>query len=228
MGSIFGMILLVILPLIFAVTLHEAAHGWVAKLLGDKTAYMLGRVSLNPIRHMDWFGTIVLPLAMLIISLRTMGAPIFFGWAKPVPVNWFNLRKPRRDKALVAFAGPLANGVMAFFWGFIAMLAATGTNNGGSGFGVEAATYFYNAGMYGVMINMVLGFLNLIPLPPLDGSRIIGSIIPKRWSYYYDKLEPYGIWILLALIFLGGLSYILYLPVNWGTQGVLSIFGLQR
>jgi Zn-dependent protease len=224
-GGIFGIILLVILPLIFAITLHEAAHGWVAKILGDKTAYLLGRVSLNPIRHIHWFGTIVLPLLMLIVSMRTMGVPFLFGWAKPVPVNWENLRNPRRDKALVAVAGPLSNIIMAFFWGLIAMVAAMGSH-AGSGFGSEAATFFYNAGMYGVMINIVLGFLNLIPIPPLDGSRVVSAIIPQRWAYYYDKLEPYGIWILLALIFLGGLSYILYPPVTWAVRGIYSIFSI--
>jgi Zn-dependent protease len=223
--SIFAIILLVILPLVFAITLHEAAHGWVAKLLGDKTAYLMGRVSLNPLKHIHWFGTVVLPLLMLIISIRTTGTPFVFGWAKPVPLNSANLKNPRRDKAWVAIAGPLSNGVMAFFWGLIAMIAATGLQ-GSVGFVNETAKFFYSAGLFGVMINIVLGFLNLIPIPPLDGSRVMSSIIPPRWAYYYDKLEPYGLWILLALIFLGGLGYILYPPVNWAVQGIYSIFSL--
>ena len=155
----------------------------------------------------------------------TMGVPFLFGWAKPVPVNWSNLKNLRRDKALVAIAGPASNVVMAFFWGFVAMLAAGGLQST-SGFGEEAARFFYMAGQYGVMINIVLCVLNLIPIPPLDGSRVVSAIIPSRWGYYYDRLEPYGIWILLALIFLGGLRYILYPPVTWAVSGIFSVFGL--
>jgi len=226
LSGIAGVVLLIVLPLIFSITLHEAAHGWVAKILGDKTAYMLGRVSLNPIRHISLFGTLVLPLVMIIVSMMSVGVPFFFGWAKPVPINGRNFKNLRRDKALVALAGPAANIAMAFFWGLIAMLSLSGLQSG-SGFAQDAARYFYMAGEFGVMINIVLAFLNLIPIPPLDGSRVVSSLIPNRWSYYYDRIEPYGMWILLALIFLGGLRYILYPPVNWVIRQILSFFGLS-
>ena len=224
-SGVLALLVLIVLPLIFAITLHEAAHGWVAKILGDKTAYLLGRVSLNPIRHISLFGTIILPLLMVTVSMMSVGVPFVFGWAKPVPINWVNLRNLRRDKALVALAGPASNLVMGFFWGFIAMLSLSGLQSD-SGFVSSIARYFYMAGEFGVMINIVLAFLNLIPIPPLDGSRVISAVIPNRWSYYYDRIEPYGIWILLALVFLGGLRYLLYPPVNWATQEILGIFGL--
>jgi Zn-dependent protease len=213
-------ILLIALPLVFAITLHEAAHGWVAKQLGDKTAYMLGRVSLNPIRHIDPFGTIALPLLMIVL-----GSPFVFGWAKPVPVNWANLKNLRRDKALVALAGPAANLVMAFGWAFIAFISLHNLQ-GSVGFSHEAARYFYSAGQFGVMINVVLCVLNLLPIPPLDGSRIVSAIIPRRWTYYYERVEPYGIWILLGLLFLGLLQHILFGPVRWMAYSILSAFGL--
>jgi Zn-dependent protease len=224
-SGLLSLLVLIVLPLIFAITLHEAAHGWVAKLLGDKTAYLLGRVSLNPVRHISLFGTIVLPLLMVTLSMMSVGAPFFFGWAKPVPINWFNLRNLRRDKALVALAGPASNLMMAFFWGFIAMLSLDGLQSSSSVVN-NIARYFYMAGEFGVMINIVLAFLNLIPIPPLDGSRVISAIIPNRWGYYYDRMEPYGIWILLGLIFLGGLRYLLYPPVNWAIREILGVFGL--
>ena len=225
-SQVLVIIVLIILPLIFAITLHEAAHGWMAKKLGDKTAYLMGRVSLNPMRHIDWFGTIVLPLVMIIFSMVYSGMPFLFGWAKPVPVNWSNLKNLRRDKALVAFAGPFSNVLMAIFWAAIAKISVDAISGGGVGFFHEAGKYFYLVGRYGVMINMVLFFLNLIPIPPLDGSRIVSAVIPRRWCYYYDRIEPYGIWILLGLIILGGLRYILFPPVSWSVQAILNMFGL--
>lgn len=224
--GIFGLIILIILPLLFAITLHEAAHALVAKWLGDKTAYLLGRVSLNPARHIDWFGTIILPLIMVVFSVMVTGVPFLFGWAKPVPVTWLNLKNPRRDKALVGIAGPVANIVMAFFWAAVAVLAMSGLQNP-PGFAYEAAKYFYIAGRFGVMINVVLAVLNMIPIPPLDGSRVISAIIPPRWNYYYERVAPYGIWILLILIFLGGLRYILYPPVSWAVTSIFGLFGLN-
>lgn len=226
-NGIIGIIILVIIPLVFAITLHEAAHGWVAKQFGDKTAYLMGRVSLNPARHISWFGTVILPLLMITFSVMAGGAPFVFGWAKPVPVNWSNLSNLRVGKAFVALAGPAANIVMAFFWALVALLSLMGLQGGDTGFAAEVAKYFYLVGRYGVMINVILCLLNLIPIPPLDGSRVISAIIPNRWSYYYDKVEPYGIWILLALIFLGGLRYILFPPANWTIQSILSVFGLR-
>lgn len=220
-NAIMQVIAVAALPLIFAITLHEAAHGWVASKLGDKTALMMGRVSLNPARHIDPIGTIALPLIMLMLG------GIVFGWAKPVPVTWQNLKHPRRDMALVAIAGPFANLIMAFIWALIAklgtlMLAAEATNH----LMTLVGTFFNVAGNFGIMINLVLMILNLLPVPPLDGSRIISAIIPLRWTYYYDKLEPYGLWILLALLIFGVLASIILPPVRFLAEWIRNIFGL--
>lgn len=194
------------LPLIFGITLHEAAHGWVASKLGDKTALILGRVSMNPAKHIDLLGTIILPILMLLLG------GFIFGWAKPVPINEKNLHHPRRDGALVALAGPSANLVMAFFWGFIAKLGFIAAQHHYPLL-QNAAEFFVLAGKFGIMINIVLMVLNLVPLPPLDGSRIISSILPKQWAVYYESIERYGIWILLALLITGLLQFILIPPV---------------
>lgn len=225
-SSIVLIILVIILPLIFAITLHEAAHGWVAKQFGDKTAYLMGRVTLNPVKHIDLFGTILLPLFMVIVSMIYTGYPFLFGWAKPVPVNWNNLKRPRLDKALVALAGPGANVVMAFFWAAVMKLCLM-SMSADSGFALEAAKFFFQAGQFGVMINLVLCCLNLIPIPPLDGSRVISAILPQRMAYQYEKIEPYGIWILLGLIFVGALKYILFPIVSLGTSAIFNLFGLH-
>ena len=183
-AQIIQLIAVIILPLLFAITLHEAAHGWVASKLGDKTALMMGRVTLNPIKHIDIFGTVILPIGMLILSKFTFA----FGWAKPVPVNWQNLRHPRRDMMLVAIAGPIANLLMGLFWAAIAKLSlvfGAGTMNPI----VKAATsFFYNAGLFGITINIILMVLNLIPIPPLDGSRIVSSILSPSAARTYEKI----------------------------------------
>ena len=224
-GGVFGFVLLITLPLLFAVTLHEAAHGWVARLFGDQTAFLLGRVSLNPARHIDPFGTVILPLGMILLSASVGGVPFIFGWAKPVPVNWANLGKPRLGKACVAFAGPAANFAMALLWAVVASFSMAHLDSS-SGFSQQAAQFFYLSGKLGVTINVVLGLLNLLPIPPLDGSRVVSALIPPRWDYYYSRLEPYGIWILLALILFGGLSYILFPFVNWMAGGIFAFFQL--
>src|SRR3990167_7061083 len=164
--NIVHVIAVIILPLLFAITLHEAAHGWVANKLGDKTALMLGRVTLNPIKHIDLFGTIILPILMLVLSKFTFA----FGWAKPVPVNWQNLRKPRRDMALVAIAGPLANLLMALIWAAIAKVSVLFGGSTTNAVGKTFADFFYAAGTFGISINIILMVLNLIPIPPLDGN----------------------------------------------------------
>lgn len=201
-GDTLHTIAIIILPLLFAITLHEAAHGWVAMKCGDKTALMMGRVTLNPAKHIDPFGTVILPIALLILSNFTMA----FGWAKPVPVTWQNLKNPRADKAWVALAGPGANLLMALLWASIAKIAAFYPTS-------ELAKFFYSMGIYGIGINIILMLLNLIPLPPLDGSRVISSLLPPRIAYKYDRIEPYGIWILLALLVFGVLGKIL-LPLT--------------
>jgi len=221
-AHIIQLIAIIILPLVFGITLHEAAHGWVASKLGDKTALMMGRVTLNPIKHIDPIGTVILPIVMLIVSKFTFA----FGWAKPVPVNWRNLNHPRRDMALVAIAGPLSNLLMGLFWAGIAKLSVI-LSVGAVNPVLQATTsFFYNAGLFGISINIILMILNLIPIPPLDGSRIVSSILPPAAERVYSKIEPYGIWILLALIVFGFLGKVLYPPVIHLTQFIRSLFGL--
>jgi len=211
-----------ILPLLFAITLHEAAHGWMAAKLGDKTALLLGRVSLNPIRHIDPIGTVVLPLVMLFMS------NFIFGWAKPVPINQRNLRHPRRDMAFVAMAGPGANALMALLWALVAKLALLGIAHTQSNVDILHSTliFLFAAGNYGILINGVLMILNLLPIPPLDGSRVVSSIIPRKWSHYYDRIEPYGLWILIAMLLLGLLHRIIMPPISLFSQLIHQIFNI--
>ncbi len=190
------------LPVLFAVTLHEVAHGWMAKRLGDPTAQRLGRLSLNPIKHIDPLGTILIPGLMIL-----MGTGFIFGWAKPVPITWSNLRRPRRDMALVALAGPAANLLMATLWA-LARSLATYLPCG------WVATPLALMGAAGIGINIVLMVLNLLPLPPLDGSRVVAGFLPSRLAWRYSRIEPYGLWILLLLVGTGVLGWILTPPVS--------------
>ncbi|AJC49442.1 site-2 protease family protein [Allofrancisella guangzhouensis] len=179
-------ILMAGIPLIFAITMHEAAHGLIAKLRGDNTAYMLGRVTLNPVPHIDPIGTILVPGLMLLSSLTT-GFPFIFGWAKPVPVDYSKLKNPRSDMALVALAGPMTNFLMALLWALVAKY-------------VTLHPYFQSMALYGVMINVVLMVLNLLPIPPLDGSKVISAFLPPNVAYKYNSYQRYGFIILLLLI----------------------------
>ena len=190
------------LPVLFAVTLHEVAHGWVAKRLGDPTAQRLGRLSLNPIKHIDPIGTGLIPGLMIL-----MGTGFIFGWAKPVPITWSNLRNPRRDMALVALAGPGANLLMAMLWALVRWLAAYLPWG-------WVATPLALMGAAGIGINVVLMVLNLLPLPPLDGSRVVTGFLPDRLAWRYSRIEPYGLWILLLLVGTGALGWILGPPVS--------------
>ena len=183
------------LPVIFAITLHEAAHGYVARHFGDETAYRMGRVSLNPLRHIDLFGTVVLPLLTLAI-IKLSGVGVLFGWAKPVPVSFGNLRDPKRDMFWVALAGPLANLIMALAWAMLQKLTEDVIPP--NSFTVPT-TYMARAG---IEINIVLMVLNLLPILPLDGGRIAVSLLPDRLALRYARLEPFGFPILLMLIFL--------------------------
>jgi Zn-dependent protease len=182
------------IPVLFAITVHEAAHGYVARMFGDNTAYVLGRVTLNPVKHIDPLGTIVIPLGMVLLT------GFMFGWAKPVPVDWGSLRKPKRDMIWVAAAGPGVNLAMAVVWALLyRALSAVGVQE----------SYFYLVAQAGISVNLVFMALNLLPIPPLDGGRIVSGLLPSRMSMAYSRIEPYGLFILLALMFTGALSFFL-------------------
>jgi Zn-dependent protease len=190
------------IPIIFAITLHEAAHGLIASRLGDQTARLSGRLTLNPIKHIDPLGTVVLPLVMLALG------GIIFGWAKPVPVDWRNLRNPKRDMAWVAAAGPAANFIMMLVWAVLAKLVL----NYEEVFQGFSTPMLYMA-RAGVTINIVLMVLNLLPIPPLDGSRVVSSLLPARLAIKYNQIEPYGLIIILLLFVTGILGRILWPPI---------------
>jgi|SRR5437867_3585379 len=186
------------LPVLFAITLHEAAHGYVARHFGDMTAHAQGRISLNPLRHIDVLGTIVVPLIILVLS----GGRFLFGWAKPVPVNYSALKKPRQHMAWVAAAGPGANLLMALVWALLLKLAVLMPP---SSFAVPLQLM----GEAGIVVNLVFMFLNLIPILPLDGGRIVASLLPKRAAWQYARLEPWGLPLLLLLLVTNVLSFVL-------------------
>lgn len=186
------------LPVLFAITLHEAAHGYVARHFGDMTAFAQGRVSLNPVRHIDPVGTILVPLVILLLS----GGRFLFGWAKPVPVNYSALRRPKRDMMWVAAAGPLSNLAMALGWAVLLRLALLLPANFFSAPMAEMATA-------GILVNLVFMFLNLLPILPLDGGRITASLLPSRMAWQYSKLEPWGLPILLILLLTNLLGVVL-------------------
>lgn len=204
------------LPLLLAITLHEVAHGWVAYRCGDYTAKMLGRLSINPFRHIDLFGTIILPIMLFYLS----GFRFTFGYAKPVPVNWRNLKKPRIQMPLVALAGPFANLLMALCWAMLAKSVGTATE-------AEPTRLFLMLMAHsGIVINIVLMVLNLIPLPPLDGSRVMSALLPPRLSYYYDGLESYGFYILIMLMATGIFNSILTPPTAFTLDWIYRLFSL--
>ena len=178
------------LPVLFAITIHEAAHGYVARYLGDNTAWTLGRVTLNPLKHIDPVGTIVMPL---LLYFATSGA-FLFGYAKPVPVNFGNLRNPKRDMIWVALAGPASNFVQAILWalGLVALAA----------FGVQER-FFIQMAQAGVLVNLVMWAFNLFPLPPLDGGRVLVGLLPWKQAQWVSRIEPWGFFIVLALVIAG-------------------------
>ncbi|PLY12013.1 MAG: site-2 protease family protein [Sedimenticola sp.] len=187
------------IPILFAITLHEAAHGWMANRCGDKTALMLGRVTSNPLKHIDPMGTVLVPLLTFFLS------GFIFGWAKPVPVTWRNLRNPRRDMALVAMAGPGANLLMALGWSLLILLGVALLPD----YKWAAVPMIYMAGA-GVLFNSVLMVLNLLPILPLDGGRILNSLLPPKFALAFSRLEPYGMIILIGLLISGILGKILW------------------
>ena len=223
--SIIQLICIAAIPLIFAVTMHEAAHGWIASKLGDQTASIQGRVSFNPARHIDLFGTIIVPAVMLMLG------GFIFGWEKPVPVAYQNLRNPRRDMALVAIAGPAANLLMALFWAAIAKLSHfVFIHHNARDMMYSIALFIHLTSRFGIMINCVLLVINLIPIPPLDGSRVITSILPPDLARKYNRLEMYGLWIFLGLIFLlmmTNTTGIIYGPIYSLIGFIQHLFGLS-
>ena len=193
---------------LFAITVHEAAHGWAALKLGDPTAYNLGRVSLNPIVHIDPIGTIVFPIMLIV-----MRAPILFGWAKPVPVNPLNLRNPQRDNLLISAAGPLSNLTVAFlaFFGLIILKSLSPNTFAEKGVFFYLVTGIFSILYYTAFINIILAIFNLIPIPPLDGSGILMGLLSEEAAQKYDRIRPYGFIIIILLLMTGILSRIFIL-----------------
>ena len=213
--SLIQTIAIAALPVIFAITLHEAAHGYAARHFGDPTAWQQGRISLNPIRHIDLVGTIIIPVAILLFSSGTF----LFGYAKPVPIDFNRLRNPKRDMLWVAAAGPGANLFMAFFWALMLKLAWVMPGN-------DFTVPLSEMGKIGIIVNCVLMVLNLLPLPPLDGGRIAVSLLPHRLAWQFAKIEPWGFPILLLLLFTGVLGAVMNPLVSFSARAIESIFGL--
>jgi Zn-dependent protease len=195
------------LPVIFAITLHEAAHAYVAKYFGDNTAYAAGRMTLNPLVHIDLFGTIIIP------TLLYLTTGFVFGYAKPVPIDFSRLKNPKRDMAWVALAGPAANFIMGLMWLILAILLA---------YFRVAEPFPHRVAQAGVLANVLMFAFNLIPIPPLDGGRIVTSILPNKLAWQYAKIEPYGFFIVLALLYFKLLNYWVG-PMIWLANNALGI-----
>lgn len=203
-----------ILPVVFAITVHEVAHGWMAKQYGDKTAHQMGRLTLNPLKHIDPIGTLLIP-GLLLLTF----SGFIFGWAKPVPVDPRNFKNPRKAMAVVALAGPLSNLLMAIGWAIIARI--------GVSIPLEfIAMPLIYTGVAGITINLVLALINLLPIPPLDGSRVISGLLLDYWAWRYNQIERYGFLILMLLLVTGGLNVLLAYPMYYAQQLFFSLAGL--
>jgi Zn-dependent protease len=203
------------LPVLFAITVHEVAHGWVARQLGDPTAMMMGRLTLNPLKHIDPIGTVLVPLILIVAG------GVIFGWAKPVPITAENLRHPKRDMALVAAAGPVSNLVMAFIWALIMKLALILPDGL-----MDLALPLTYMGGAGITINVLLMVLNLLPVPPLDGSRVVAGFLPDPLAWKFSRIEHYGLIILLLLMVSGLLGKVIWPPVEIVQNMIYRLFGL--
>ncbi len=218
-----------VLPAVLAITLHEVAHGYAARRLGDRTAEMLGRLTLNPLKHIDPVGTILVPLGLLAMSKVLIGQPLVFGWAKPVPIGVRNFRNPRRDMTLVAAAGPASNLVMAFGWGLVHLAAGSLPADL-----AWLAVPLRAMAALGVLINVVLAALNMLPLPPLDGGRVLSGLLPPRAAMKFDRIEPYGLFILIGMLAVGLLDLVLWPAIAFllrlvqGVSGTSVIGDLSR
>ena len=205
-----------VMPVLLAITVHETAHGWVARRFGDKTAQMLGRLTLNPIKHIDPVGTILVPAVMLLLP-----GGFVFGWAKPVPVDWRNFKRPKQDMAWVAVAGPASNLLMALAWALAARVAL----------GLSADNWIalplLFMGVAGIFINTILMVLNLLPLPPLDGGRVVTGLLPGPYAYQFARIEPYGFFILVALLVTGVLGIVMWPVVKLVLQLMASVAGMK-
>lgn len=207
-----------VLPVVFAITLHEAAHGYIARAFGDRTAEMYGRITLNPLRHIDPVGTILVPGALILAAAKLGGPHFVFGWAKPVPVNFGNLRDPKRDMLWVAAAGPAVNFAMALAWAVLFRFAMPG--------GMFDSSSIVEMARIGVSVNLVLMALNLLPIPPLDGGRIAVSLLPMPAAHAFAKLEPFGLFLIVGLLAFGVLDNVMGPLLRFGEWALQSLVQL--
>lgn len=203
------------IPVLLAITLHEVAHGWAALAFGDRTAQMLGRLSLNPLKHVDPVGTVLVPLSLLLMSWLMGSQPFLFGWAKPVPISIKNLSHPKRDMAWVAIAGPASNFIQAIGWALLLYVSVG-----------SATEWLHSMAIAGISINLVLIALNLLPIPPLDGSRVLTALLPNQIGWQYNRLEPYGLLILIGLMVMGWLTPLIMPLFNLFKAVVFGIVGI--
>ncbi len=204
------------IPVLLAITLHEVAHGWAALAFGDRTAQLLGRLSLNPLKHVDPVGTVAVPLSLLLMSWLMGSQPFLFGWAKPVPVSMQNLSHPKRDMAWVAIAGPASNFGQAIGWALLLYVSIG-----------SATEWLHSMAIAGISINLILIALNLLPIPPLDGSRVLTALLPNQLGWQYNRLEPYGLLILIGLMVMGWLTPLIMPLFALFKALVLGIVGLS-